>query len=407
MTHDHRSAASRESRSNDYESTVLEFLDKELAAASTSTESRGSQRDDVEQLVDTLLQEAIAASGVPESTDESESEELHRLLSSALAGRAGDQPPEQNVSQPEVQEGSSEPAIYMPDSSAVTPAVPAPVFAAASRCQPGRGRLMILFGAFACLLAATGIVFFSGSLRFMPDESGALSADAGLSGGDLPALPARSAEDTEFAAPVAAVSADPGNPDAAEALKNRDARAVPARSAAKSPPLPEPGTNRPTAAAPPPANSRLDGPGEKPASIPWNAAENSEASLPVRTSAESGLFQAPPAQPLAGTLKDLIPNPATGPVPPPQETYQAVPAEAVSQITPEYPELARKSRVTGTVIVEAVVDEQGRVVRATAVSGPYLLRAAAVNAVLRWRFRPATINGTSIISTSNVSIVFK
>jgi TonB family protein len=69
--------------------------------------------------------------------------------------------------------------------------------------------------------------------------------------------------------------------------------------------------------------------------------------------------------------------------------------------------LARKSRITGTVVVDVQVDVRGKVTKATAISGPAILRAEAENAVLRWQFRPANVEGIAVPSTSQVSIVFK
>jgi len=62
--------------------------------------------------------------------------------------------------------------------------------------------------------------------------------------------------------------------------------------------------------------------------------------------------------------------------------------------------------VDGTVVVDAQIDAQGRVVKATAESGPAVLRPEAVRAVLQWRFKPATLDGISVPSATKVSIVF-
>jgi hypothetical protein len=54
---------------------------------------------------------------------------------------------------------------------------------------------------------------------------------------------------------------------------------------------------------------------------------------------------------------------------------------------PQYPVEALKERVAGTVNVSILVDRDGRVVRACALNGPVLLRAAAESAALKWKFR--------------------
>lgn len=66
--------------------------------------------------------------------------------------------------------------------------------------------------------------------------------------------------------------------------------------------------------------------------------------------------------------------------------------EVVRQVQPRYTELARRSGVQGTVIVEAVIDEQGNVTGARVLRGlPMGLDKAAVEAIQQWRFKPATL----------------
>lgn len=52
----------------------------------------------------------------------------------------------------------------------------------------------------------------------------------------------------------------------------------------------------------------------------------------------------------------------------------------ISVPKPLYPETARRNRIKGEVIVNAIVDETGKVVYATAVKGPSVLRLSAVDA---------------------------
>lgn len=66
--------------------------------------------------------------------------------------------------------------------------------------------------------------------------------------------------------------------------------------------------------------------------------------------------------------------------------------EIVHQVQPKYTELARRSGTQGTVIVEAIIDEQGRVTNVRVLRGlPMGLDRAAVDAIQQWRFKPATL----------------
>jgi protein TonB len=69
---------------------------------------------------------------------------------------------------------------------------------------------------------------------------------------------------------------------------------------------------------------------------------------------------------------------------------------ATSLPRPQYPESARRMRVAGTVSVEVTIDENGKVISARAVSGPAMLRNAAVAAARQARFSPALVSGKPV-----------
>jgi len=64
---------------------------------------------------------------------------------------------------------------------------------------------------------------------------------------------------------------------------------------------------------------------------------------------------------------------------------------------PYYPKRAFYARVQGKVILEATIDEKGRVSDVHVLKIlPMGLDAAAVEAVKTWRFKPATLNGKAV-----------
>jgi TonB family protein len=63
---------------------------------------------------------------------------------------------------------------------------------------------------------------------------------------------------------------------------------------------------------------------------------------------------------------------------------------------PVYPEAAKAVGATGAVNVQVLIDEEGYVATAAAVSGHPLLRAAAVEAAHSARFSPTTLNGQAV-----------
>jgi TonB family protein len=80
-----------------------------------------------------------------------------------------------------------------------------------------------------------------------------------------------------------------------------------------------------------------------------------------------------------------------------QDAQNEVLRRAKSKVQPVYPELARKMNLTGTVKVEVVVAPNGTVKDAKVVGGSPVLAGAALEAVRKWRFEPATVESTGIV----------
>jgi protein TonB len=72
-----------------------------------------------------------------------------------------------------------------------------------------------------------------------------------------------------------------------------------------------------------------------------------------------------------------------------------------------YPEEARQTRLTGTVQVQILVDETGKVVSAVATFGPEVFRDAAVKAALRAKFKPTIVDGAPVKVTGILTYDFK
>ena len=59
-----------------------------------------------------------------------------------------------------------------------------------------------------------------------------------------------------------------------------------------------------------------------------------------------------------------------------------------------YPPLARQTRTQGDVVIDCVINPQGKVTHMKVVSGHPLLVQAAMDAVREWRYQPTLLNGT-------------
>jgi protein TonB len=90
----------------------------------------------------------------------------------------------------------------------------------------------------------------------------------------------------------------------------------------------------------------------------------------------------------------------------PQPARRVVPAKLMHSVPAQYPPMARQLRVEGEVVVSLDVDASGSVSAARAVSGAPLLRGAAIDAVRRWKYQPATLGDKAVPSTETVKVDF-
>ncbi len=60
------------------------------------------------------------------------------------------------------------------------------------------------------------------------------------------------------------------------------------------------------------------------------------------------------------------------------------------RVTPEYPELAKRTKITGTARVEMVVTPDGTVKTVKEIGGNPVLLNALVSAVKKWKYEPAS-----------------
>ncbi|HEX8147138.1 MAG TPA: energy transducer TonB [Pyrinomonadaceae bacterium] len=80
--------------------------------------------------------------------------------------------------------------------------------------------------------------------------------------------------------------------------------------------------------------------------------------------------------------------------------------KAVSKPQPAYPPIAKAAGASGTVTVRILVDEEGNVVSAAAVSGHPLLQQAAVAAARQAKFSPTLLSGQPVKVTGVVTYNF-
>ncbi len=79
----------------------------------------------------------------------------------------------------------------------------------------------------------------------------------------------------------------------------------------------------------------------------------------------------------------------------------------VTPIKPVYPAIAKAAGVQGTVIVEAVISRTGTIESLHVVSGPPMLREAAMEAIRTARYQPYKLNDEPIEVETMITVNFK
>lgn len=177
---------------------------------------------------------------------------------------------------------------------------------------------------------------------------------------------------------------------------------------APAPATPDPSrrarTTAPTAAAP------IAAPVQAPASI---APEPVASGVDEGAGVEGGVAGGIPGGVVGGVVGG-IPESIPAPPPAPSEAPRAAvrvggqiePPTLLRRVEPIYPALAAHARVQGTVILEAMVDEQGQVQQVKVLRSIPLLDVAALEAVRQWRYSPVILNGRPVSFVLTVVLTF-
>ena len=112
----------------------------------------------------------------------------------------------------------------------------------------------------------------------------------------------------------------------------------------------------------------------------------------------------------AGDLLGEAPPPPVPRVsvpPPPIHVGSGIRApQKIHHVAPAYPTIARNARVSGVVIVEALIAEDGSVRGVKVLRSVPLLDAPAMDAVRQWRFTPTLLNGVPVQVIMTVTVRF-
>jgi len=116
---------------------------------------------------------------------------------------------------------------------------------------------------------------------------------------------------------------------------------------------------------------------------------------------------------VGGVIGGVIGGVLTPPPPPPPPAEPIRVGGNISQpqktknVEPQYPEVARVARVSGIVILEAVISPDGRVTEVTVLRSVKLLDGAAVAAVRQWEYTPTLLYGVPVPVIMTVTVNFQ
>ena len=78
----------------------------------------------------------------------------------------------------------------------------------------------------------------------------------------------------------------------------------------------------------------------------------------------------------------------------------------LNKVVPVYPPEAKKARIQGTVVLDAVIGKDGKVENLRVVSGPSQLQQSSLDAVRQWTYKPYLLNGDPIEVKTTVNVVY-
>ena len=79
-------------------------------------------------------------------------------------------------------------------------------------------------------------------------------------------------------------------------------------------------------------------------------------------------------------------------------------------MSPKYPDLARKAKIEGQVILQALIDSDGTVKEAQILKSPgakFGFDEEAINAIKQWRYKPGLQNGRPVAVYFTVIVTFR
>jgi TonB family protein len=271
---------------------------------------------------------------------------------------------------------------------------------------PSGSKMGLFLGIAASLLLVAGGVWYS-------RQPG--NAISGLLGGSStasqPAASAAVASGPEVAKPIKHPEVVASSPSPSPAPVNPPAPVVSA-TVKNTPAPPAPRTTNPIAISSPTPSPRSTPPVEEPKKP---ALGDVRLATPVinRGKASSSLGESELSLDVAAgpnsavPLSDLSASHRNEPAAPVPIGGDVKPAKLIKAVQPVYPAMARSQHVSGNVQIDALIDADGSVSAMKVLSGPALLRDAALQSLKQWKYQPAELDGKPTPMHLTVTLQFR
>jgi protein TonB len=138
---------------------------------------------------------------------------------------------------------------------------------------------------------------------------------------------------------------------------------------------------------------------------------------PATSGVTGGVVGGVPGGQLGGVLGGILGGNGQVPTPPPPKPVahkgpyrvggKVQAPKLIRQVQPIYPPLAKQARIQGDVVIESVIDQQGKVTQMKVVSGSPLLVQSAIQALEQWRYQPTLLNGQPVAVDMLVTLHFQ
>jgi TonB family protein len=78
----------------------------------------------------------------------------------------------------------------------------------------------------------------------------------------------------------------------------------------------------------------------------------------------------------------------------------------LSKVNPIYPQEAKDQKISGSVILHAIIRKDGAIAQLDAISGPAELRQSALDAVKQWVYKPYLLNGQPVEVETTITVTY-